>query len=241
MLSLTNRHEFTSMLQTLVDVTSVQHKHVDITEPVCFVGFASQYRMGSRLLAEELHTINGSIYYIDQNWYEDHVELHPEKPNVVHLGCDFRNFDFTMIVNDSYPQSDRLRILAGCRNFSLEQAKLHWADNPEVYSRILMAEQIAIHRGWLPKPELSELESRIHQLLTDMNDTELLEYAQKQGYIKGFKLEPVVDAGELACEKTPTIVMPPDEDEEESDEDLPTPEETRYRKRIDHECANPER
>ena len=151
MLTLVNRHEFTSMLQTLVDVTSVQHKHVDITEPICFVGFSSQYRMGNRLLAEELHTTEGSVYYIDREWYEDHVNSYPEKPNVIHLGSDYRNYDFTMIKNDRYPKSDCIRVLAGCRNFSLEQAKEHWADNPEVYPRILMGEQIAIQRGWIQR------------------------------------------------------------------------------------------
>jgi hypothetical protein len=172
-MKLVDRQRFTNMLRTLVDVTKEKLVYVEMDEPIKFTGYSTHYTREGVLLAEVLHTDNGQVYRIDFEWEQNHnndFTCPPHKSNI-ELGMDDRGWMFTAIRNtNDYPESHSIRILAGCRNFSLEQAKEHWKDNPEVYPRILMAEQIAIHRGWI-------------------------------------KVEPQVNAGELACERTPTVVI----------------------------------
>ena len=183
-MELVDRQRFTDMLRTLVDVTYETLVHSDITEPCRFNGWSTEYKLrdGGKLLAKVLHTSEGGqVYFIDYEWEQNHntYSTCPPDPSKIELGMDNRGWSFVAIRNtNDYPESHCIRILAGCRNFSLEQAKEHWKDNPEVYPRILMAEQIAIHRGWI-------------------------------------KIEPQVDAGELACERVPTVVIHDWEEEPE--------------------------
>lgn len=154
-MELVDRQRFTNMLRILVDVTTETLVHSDITEPCRFNGWSTEYRLmhGGKLVAKVLHASEGGqIYFIDKQWEQRHdtdFACPPHKSNI-ELGIDDRGWAFIAIRNtNDYPESHCIRILAGCRNFSLEQAKEHWKDNPEVYPRILMAEQIAIHRGWI--------------------------------------------------------------------------------------------
>lgn len=176
-MELVNRQRFTDMLRTLVDVTKERLVFIEMTEPIIFTGHATHYTREGVLLAEVLHTHNGSVYRIDKEWEQNHstdFACPPRKSNI-ELGMDNRGWLFTAIQNrNDYPESESIRILAGCRNFGLKKAKEHWKDNPEVYPRILMAEAIATHRGWIDEPQ--------------------------------------VDAGELACEKTPTMPIAPEEE-----------------------------
>lgn len=104
-----------------------------------------------------------SIYRLDKDFVSEHVFLDTDPegedytptPNTISLGCDNRGFKFTCFLGKYTYPGDGVRILAGCRNLSLEDAKLHWANKPEVLPRILMAEQIAIHRGWLNPENLN--------------------------------------------------------------------------------------
>ena len=211
-MKLVNRQRFTNMLRTLVDVTEEGLTRVDITEPCRFNGWSTQYRLkeSGRLLAQSLHATEGSqVYFIDLEWEQNHLidfACPPHKSNI-ELGMDDRGWVFTAIRNrNDYPESHCIRILAGCRNFSLEQAKEHWRDNPEVYPRILMAEQIAIHRGWIPK---QDIRSKVEEILRSMSDTDIIAYATELG------VELPVDAGELACERIPTVVIHDWEEEPE--------------------------
>jgi hypothetical protein len=202
-MELVDRQRFTNMLRILVDVTTEKLVYGKKTNPCIFDGYITEYRnRDDRLLAQVLHTNSGPVYYIDFEWEQNHntdFTCPPHKSNI-ELGMDDRGWIFVAIRNtNDYPESDCIRILAGCRNFSLEQAKEHWKDNPEVYPRILMAEQIAIHRGWIPKQ--NDI-LKIEEILKNVPDSELLDYARKLG----IDAEPQVDAGELTCEKTPTIV-----------------------------------
>ncbi len=42
------------------------------------------------------------------------------------LGTDLRGYEFYAI-----PAPNGVRVVAGCRNFTLKQALSHWSDNPE--------------------------------------------------------------------------------------------------------------
>ena len=211
-MELVNRQRFTDMLRTLVDVTKESHVYITMDEPVKFEGYATHYtRNGGVLLAEVLHTHSGPVYRIDTEWEANHSSDYfaPHHSTVIQLGDDNRGWFFTAILNrNDYPESHCIRILAGCRNFGLEQAKEHWKDNPEVYPRVLMAEQIAIHRGWLPKPNFR---TKIREILQETPLDELMQYASELG-IAAEILEPQVDAGELACEKTSALAILPEDE-----------------------------
>lgn len=221
-MELVNRQRFTDMLRTLVDVTEERLVYIEMDEPIKFTGYSTHYTRKGILLAEVLHTDKGSVYRIDTKWEENHNTdfTCPPHGSNIELGMDNRGWIFTAIRNrNDYPESHCIRVLAGCRNFSLQQAKEHWKDNSEVYPRILMAEMIAAHRGWIKGTYLTP-------------DYKL---AYREDYDP--EAEPQVDAGELACEKTPTIIMESDFDELVQ----PTLSELRHQEKLMHEHANPER
>lgn len=207
-MELVDRQRFTNMLRTLVDVTKERLVYGKKTNPCIFDGYITEYRnQDDRLLAQVLHTDNGPVYYIDFEWEQNHMTdfVCPPHESNIELGMDNRGWIFNAIRNtNDYPESHCIRILAGCRNFRLEKAKEHWKDNPEVYPRILMAEAIAIHRGWLPK---QDFRTKIREILQETPLEELIQYASRLG-IAAEILEPQVGAGELACEKTPTLPIP---------------------------------
>lgn len=87
--------------------------------------------------------------------YERRLSKVDPLSNIIDLGQDNRGYNFICLLDKYTYPGDGVRILAGCRNINLEDAKLHWANNPEVLPRILMAEQIAIHRGWVKREVLN--------------------------------------------------------------------------------------
>ena len=99
-------------------------------------------------------------YFIEQDFYQDHSP-NSSQPRETHinLGVDDRGYQFECVKfnPNKYPDGeDPIRILAGCRDFSIPEAKEHWKDNREVLPRIMVAEAIAIFRGWIEAPELKE-------------------------------------------------------------------------------------
>ena len=47
-----------------------------------------------------------------------------------------------------------LRVKAGCRNFTIAEAKAHWANKPEELARVVLLETLAVARGWVKTEEL---------------------------------------------------------------------------------------
>ena len=72
------------------------------------------------------------------------------RANLVSLGVDSRGYHFFLRRENS-----ELFITAGCRRFSIPDAKKHWTERhemplrAEILARVRMAEQIAMAYGWI--------------------------------------------------------------------------------------------
>ena len=72
------------------------------------------------------------------------------RANLVRLGVDSRGYHFFLRRENS-----ELFITAGCRRFSIPDAKKHWTERhemplrAEILARVRMAEQIAMAYGWI--------------------------------------------------------------------------------------------
>ena len=78
--------------------------------------------------------------------------------DLVDAGCDSRGYSFTAHWSD---QDKAFVIVAGCRYFTLAEAKAHWKDrhkadkalHAEVQAKIALIEKVARARGWKMKGE----------------------------------------------------------------------------------------
>ena len=46
-----------------------------------------------------------------------------------------------------------VRIIAGCRNFTINEAKDHWANNPEALAKVVLIETVASLKNWVKETE----------------------------------------------------------------------------------------
>ena len=70
--------------------------------------------------------------------------------NLISAGISSRGYHF-LLVNE---HENVLRVKAGCRNFTIAEAKAHWANKPEELARVVLLETLAVARGWVKTEEL---------------------------------------------------------------------------------------
>ena len=64
-------------------------------------------------------------------------------PTLIDAGQDSRGYRFVGVPTDG------VRILAGCRWFTVTKAREHWSGNPEALAKASLIEAEAARRGWI--------------------------------------------------------------------------------------------
>lgn len=151
-----DRDYYHVMILALIDVTKERTRKISegfVVELLDLYG-------GKEMASMECREGMSPTYRLDINFMSNHKYITNNyrdvlpPSNVIRLGQDPRGYNYVCVFDPDHCPGDRVRIVAGCRNLSLEDAKIYWANKPEVLPRILMAEQIAIHRGWLKQKNL---------------------------------------------------------------------------------------